>query len=144
LAACPKCGNEVSTPVKMWPLLSRRLGQQNQLREMVIGIFECPKCRARFRAAISNELRAETRPSIKDMVDRIKGIQGELLQTLKNLRGKINTLETERYDLMVEIDALRKRAESRATVLESEVGMLREELKSLRELLNYPEDTEKL
>jgi hypothetical protein len=40
---------------------------------------------------------------------------------------------------MVEIDKLRKVAESRATALESEVSMLREEVRSLRELLGYKE-----
>jgi uncharacterized protein YlxW (UPF0749 family) len=77
------------------------------------------------------------------MVERIKGIRGELVQTLKNLREKIKTLETERSNLMIEIDKLRKVAESRVTALESEVGMLREEVKSLRDLLGYTEETEK-
>lgn len=143
MAVCPKCGNEVSTPVKTWPVPSRHPGQQNQTMEIAVGIFECPKCRARFRAAVDYEKKTEMGPSIKDMVDRIKGIRGELLQTLKSLREKIKTLETERSDLMIEIDSLRKVAESRATALEGEVDMLREELKSLRELLSYPEGTEK-
>jgi uncharacterized protein YlxW (UPF0749 family) len=143
LAVCPKCGNEVLTPVKTWSVPSRHPSQQNQTVEIAVGIFECPKCTARFRAAVDYEKKTEMGPSIKDMVDRIKGIQGELLQTLKSLREKIKTLETERSDLMIEIDSLRKVAESRATALEDEVGMLREELKSLRELLSYPEETEK-
>jgi len=74
------------------------------------------------------------------MVERIKGIRGELMQTLVNLREKISTLETERANLMVEIEKLRKVAESRANALESEVGMLRNEVKSLRELLGYKEE----
>ena len=80
------------------------------------------------------------RASIKNMVERIKGIRGELMQTLVNLREKISTLETERANLMVEIEKLRKVAESRANALESEVGMLRNEVKSLRELLGYKEE----
>lgn len=43
---------------------------------------------------------------------------------------------------MTEIDKLRKVAESRATALESEVVMLREEAKSLRELLGYGKEPE--
>jgi len=76
------------------------------------------------------------------MVERIKGIKGELMQTLRNLREKIKTLETERANLMIEIDKLRKVAESRAMALESEVSMMREEVKSLRELLGYSKELE--
>ena len=36
---------------------------------------------------------------------------------------------------MVEVESLRKAAESRVTTLEGEVGQMREEAKSLRELL---------
>jgi hypothetical protein len=44
---------------------------------------------------------------------------------------------------MVEIEKLKKAAESRVNALESEVNMLREEVKSLRELLGYSEEKEK-
>jgi regulator of replication initiation timing len=57
-----------------------------------------------------------------------------------NLREKINTLETERASLMVEIENLRKVAESRVDALESEVSTLRSEVKSLRDLLGYKEE----
>jgi predicted nucleic acid-binding Zn-ribbon protein len=80
--------------------------------------------------------------NIQDMVDRIKGIKGELMLTLRNLRDKIKTLETERANLMLEIDELRKVAESRVNALDSEVSMLREEVKSLRDLLGYSEEKE--
>jgi hypothetical protein len=43
---------------------------------------------------------------------------------------------------MIEIDKLRKVAESRATALESEVSMLKEEVQSLRELLGYSKESE--
>ena len=62
------------------------------------------------------------------------------MQTLKNLREKIKTLETERSNLMIEIEKLRKVAESKAVALEGEVTMLREEVKSLRELLGYSDE----
>jgi predicted nucleic acid-binding Zn-ribbon protein len=62
------------------------------------------------------------------------------MQTLKTLREKIRTLETERAGLMVEIEKLKKVAESRADTLENEVNQLREEIKSLRELLGGSEE----
>jgi len=142
LVKCPKCGAEVANPIKTWPL-PRRFGKQGGKSELVMGLFECPNCKARFRAAVKAEAKPEETISIKNMVERIKGIKGELMQTLKNLREKIKTLETERANLMIEIEKLKKVAESRVNALESEVSMLREEVKSLRELLGYPEEEKK-
>jgi septal ring factor EnvC (AmiA/AmiB activator) len=143
LVTCPKCGVYVATPVKAWPIPSQRPVKKGEESKLVMGIFECPNCKARFRAAIEAETRIEETASIKNMVERIKGIKGELMQTLKNLREKIKSLETERANLMIEIDKLRKVAESKASALESEVNMMREEVKSLRDLLGYTEEAEK-
>jgi len=74
------------------------------------------------------------------MVKKIKEIREGLTQTLRALREKINTLETERASLLVEIEQLKKVAESRANALEVEVKQLREEIKSLRELLGVSEE----
>jgi uncharacterized coiled-coil DUF342 family protein len=57
------------------------------------------------------------------------------MQTLKEFREKIQTLETERARLLREIESLRKAAESRAVTLQGEVTQMREEVKSLREFL---------
>jgi septal ring factor EnvC (AmiA/AmiB activator) len=139
LTNCPRCGTNVPTPIKTSAILSRR-PTENKKQPRLIGLFECPNCKARFRAAMPTETRPEEAASIKNMVDRIKGIKEELMQTLKILRERIKTLETERANLMVEIDKLRKTAESRASALETEVNMLREEAKSLRELLGYSQE----
>ncbi|MEM2995057.1 MAG: hypothetical protein QXI91_03440 [Candidatus Bathyarchaeia archaeon] len=136
MVKCPKCGAEVATPVKTWAVPQREGGEHGR----VMGIFECPSCKARFRSAVTVEAKAEEGVSIKNMVERIKGIRVEFMQTLKNLREKIKTLESERADLLMEIEKLKKIAESRVVALESEVTMLREEVKSLRELLGYTEE----
>ncbi|MDI6691283.1 MAG: hypothetical protein QME50_05375 [Candidatus Bathyarchaeota archaeon] len=143
MVKCPKCGFEVVTPIKTWSLPSRKPLRKGEEAGLVMGIFECSNCKARFRSALTAETEVEERVSIKNMVERIKGIKGELMQTLKNLREKIKTLETERANLMIEIEKLKKVAESRVNALESEVNMLREEVKSLRDLLGYSEETEK-
>ena len=62
------------------------------------------------------------------------------MSNLKNVVEKIRTLETERKNLLLEIEELKKMADSKAKALESEVSMLREEVKSLRILLGA-EDT---
>jgi predicted nucleic acid-binding Zn-ribbon protein len=143
LVKCPKCGEEVATPVKTWLIPSRKPMKKGEESKITMGIFECPNCKARFRTTLEAETRIEETVSIKNMVERIKVIKGELMQTLKNLREKIKTLETERANLMIEIEKLRKVAESRVNALESEVNILREEVKSLRDLLGYAEETEK-
>jgi predicted nucleic acid-binding Zn-ribbon protein len=143
LVKCPQCGGDVTNPVKTWLVSVRKPSRRGNQSTMTLGIFECANCKARFRAAVDTATRVEETASIKNMVERIRGIRGELMQTLKNLREKIKTLETERSNLMIEIEKLRKVAESKAVALEGEVTMLREEVKSLRELLGYSEELEK-
>jgi len=141
LVNCPKCGTDVAGPVKTWPIPSRKPVRKGQ-KPKLAGIFECPSCKVRFRAAVEAKTKAEGAANINSVVDRIRGIRGELMLTLKNLRDKIKTLESERANLMIEIDELRKVAESRASALESEVSMLREEVVSLRDLLGYGKESE--
>jgi len=143
LVKCPKCGGEAAIPLKKWAISARKPLKKGEEAQVVMGIFECPNCKARFRTAVEVEAREEETVSIKNMIERIKGIKGELMQTLKNLREKIKTLETERSNLMIEIEKLRKVAESKVSALESEVTMMREEVKSLRDLLGYTEEAEK-
>jgi len=57
------------------------------------------------------------------------------MSNFKGVVEHIRTLETERKNLLLEIDELKKMADSKAKALESEVGMLREEVRSLRMLL---------
>lgn len=131
---CPKCGFGVITPIKTWPIPSRRPLKKGEETRLA-GIFECPKCKARFRATVEPVANAEQTVSIKDMVGRIKGIKEELMLTLVNLREKIKRLENERASLMTEIENLREVAESKANELENEVNMLKEEARSLKDLL---------
>jgi len=131
---CPKCGQSGIAPVKTWPIPSRR-SQKDDGTTKLAGIFECPSCKARFRAALEPRPTGQTTANIKDIVGRIKGIKEELMLTLVNLREKIKKLETERASLMTEIEDLRQEAESRANELENEVETLREEAKSLKDLL---------
>lgn len=58
------------------------------------------------------------------------------MSSLKSTIEKIRSLENERKNILLEIEELRKMADSKAKALESEVSMLREEVKSLRVLLN--------
>jgi hypothetical protein len=61
------------------------------------------------------------------------------MSNFKSIVERIRTLETERKNLMLEIEELKKMADSKANALESEVGMLKEEVRSLRVLLGADE-----
>jgi len=56
--------------------------------------------------------------------------------TLKNLREKIEKLESEKTKLLAEVQDLRKEAEGKAVALECEVAVLREEAESLKKMLD--------
>lgn len=61
------------------------------------------------------------------------------MNAFKNVVEKLKTLENERRSLLLEIEELKKMADSKANALENEVSMLREEVKSLRILLGAGE-----
>jgi len=61
--------------------------------------------------------------------------------SLKTTIEKIRTLEAEKKNLLVEIEGLKKIADSKAVALENEVNALREEIKSLRILVSGSESS---
>ena len=61
------------------------------------------------------------------------------MSNFKGVIERIRTLENERKNLLLEIEELRKMADSRADALQNEVSMLKEDLKSLRMLLSPDE-----
>jgi len=63
----------------------------------------------------------------------------EFMSSLRNVVERLKGLESERKNLLLEIEELKKMADSKARALESEVSMLREEVKSLRILLGAEE-----
>ena len=58
------------------------------------------------------------------------------MSSIKNTVEQIRALEAERGNLMLEIDELKKMADAKAKALESEINMLRDEVKELRLLLS--------
>ncbi|MCW4004092.1 MAG: hypothetical protein NWE95_09310 [Candidatus Bathyarchaeota archaeon] len=59
--------------------------------------------------------------------------------SLKENIEKIKNLEAEKKNLLIEIEELKKMADAKAVVLEKEVGALRDEVKSLKTLINGSE-----
>jgi len=63
------------------------------------------------------------------------------MSSLKETMEKIKSLEAEKKSLLFEVDELKKMADAKATTLESEVSALREEIESLKILMNGPESS---
>jgi len=135
LVECPNCGTEIAAAVKCWTVSPRKQTEAGNVPEFRVGIFECPKCRSKFRSRVGPEARATETASVRSLIERIKEIREGLIQTLGVLRDRLKTLETDRSSLLLEIEKLKEAAESRADALEVEVSQLRAELKSLKELL---------
>jgi predicted nucleic acid-binding Zn-ribbon protein len=100
--------------------------------KLTLGLFTCPKCEKRFRKVVGKE---KERVTLKGMVKEIKGIERRLVQTLGDLREKIEKLKGERAELLDEIEGLKRAGEEKASTLEKEVASLREEVESLKEML---------
>lgn len=137
---CPNCGTEVATAVKCWTVAPVRHTAKGITPAFRVGIFVCPTCKSKFRAK-ANATAEPKETNVKDLFTKLKEIHEGLTQTLRTLKKKIAKFETERTSLLVEIENLKKVAESRANALETEVDQLREELKALRDLLGTSEET---
>lgn len=61
------------------------------------------------------------------------------MSNFKTTVERIKALEAERKNLLVEIEELKRMAEAKAKALESEITMLRDEVKSLKFLLGGEE-----
>jgi uncharacterized protein (UPF0335 family) len=61
---------------------------------------------------------------------------GNGMSSFKSTIERIRALETERQNLLLEIEELKRMADAKAKALEGEITMLRDEVKSLRVLLS--------
>jgi uncharacterized protein (UPF0335 family) len=66
------------------------------------------------------------------------------MSSLKDTIEKIKNLETEKKNLLLEIEELKKMADAKATALECEVAALREEAKSLKSLMGQEQPSANL
>ncbi|MCW4007657.1 MAG: hypothetical protein NWF09_03055 [Candidatus Bathyarchaeota archaeon] len=132
---CPNCGTTVTTAVKCWTVSPAKQAAYGVIPEFRVGLFKCPECKSTFRSKVNNITQHLETKDVKILAEKVKDIHEGLTQTLRFLREKINALETERQALLMEIEQLKKVAESRANTLEVEIKQLREEIKALRELL---------
>jgi len=88
-----------------------------------------------LRYTIENSTIRFLQKCLRTMVGSKNPKKGIALSSLRDMTEKIKTLDAEKKNLLLEIEELKKLAESKTQALESEVGMLREEVESLRTLL---------
>jgi seryl-tRNA synthetase len=62
--------------------------------------------------------------------------EGTVMSGIKGKVEQIRALEAERRNLLLEIEELKKMTDAKAKALESEINMLRDEVKELRLLLS--------
>jgi len=131
LSVCPRCGTEVTKPTKTWSMVGRP-SKTGERFKLTLGLFVCPECERRFRTVVGKE---KERITLKGIVEEIKGVEKGLVQTLGDLREKIEKLKDERAELLEEIEELKRAGEEKANTLEEEVASLREEVEALKEML---------
>ncbi len=111
------------------------VGRPNKTGErfkLTLGLFVCPECERRFRTVVRKE---KERITLKGIVEEIKGVKKGLVQTLGDLREKVEKLKDERAELLEEIEELKRAGEEKANTLEEDVASLREEVEALKEML---------
>ena len=66
-------------------------------------------------------------------------LEAKTMSNFKSTIERIRALESERKNLLLEIEELKRMADAKAKALENEINMLRDEVKSLRVLLSGEE-----
>ncbi len=134
---CPNCGTTQATAKNNWIIQPKR-ADASVKPEIYVGVYECPKCKASFKSATQAQTAMPAQsadPTVSVLVGRLNEIQAGFRQNLENLRRNLEVLESERSEVLFEIESVKKDAESRAVGLETEISQLREDITSLKELL---------
>ena len=137
---CPNCGAKQELAVKNWKIQPINKEASLGVPEVQVIVFECPQCEVKFESPVADQAESEEEP-FTSLVERIVEIRLGLIQTLNNLKQNLQALESERPSVLFEIEEFKKDAESRASELEVEVNELREELRSLKDLLGLGKET---
>ncbi len=133
---CPNCGTkQTSTPKKVTVLQVKQ--DETLTPEVDIEVFACPKCKTVFNQDTSSQTSRpqNDEPTITGLIEKICQVQLGFKQNLENLRRNLGLLETERSEVLFELETLRKDSESRADGLEDDVNKLREEIQGLKDVL---------
>ena len=123
---CPNCGSKAVQITSM----AVESSEENLPKSNVL--YECENCKSRF---FKTDADVPSSQSILELISQLHEIKSGLKKTVSKLREKIDLLENEHSEYLLDIESEEKEAESRADDLEAEVNQLREELKSLKDIL---------
>ncbi len=140
---CPNCGTTQATAKNNWTIQPKR-ADTPVTPEIDVGVYECPKCKASFKSAIPAQTAVPAQsvdPTVSVLIGRLNEIRSGFRQNLDNLRRNLEVLESERSEVLFEIESVKKDAESRAVGLEMEISQLREDITSLKELLGLKKES---
>jgi predicted RNase H-like nuclease (RuvC/YqgF family) len=133
---CPYCGTKQAHAARTVKVL--QVTQDDTINpEVDIEVFECPTCNAAFtqNATTQNGNQQNFDNPLTSSIEKLGKVQHGFKQNLENLRRNINALQTDRSEVLFELETVRKNSESKADVLEEDVNRLRLEIQDLKELL---------
>jgi hypothetical protein len=127
-----------------WTIQSIKRADAPATPKINVGVYECPKCKASFTSATpaQNSVPVQSvEPTMSILIGRLNEVRSGLKQNLQNLRRNLEVLESERSSVLIEIETVKKDAESKAVGLEMEISQLREDISSLKELLGLNKES---
>jgi uncharacterized Zn-finger protein len=133
---CPYCGTKQAHAARTVTVI--QVTQDDTINpEVDIEVFECPTCNTAFtqNATTQNGNQQNFDNPLTSSIEKLGKVQHGFKQNLENLRRNINALQTDRSEVLFELETVRKNSESKADVLEEDVNRLRLEIQDLKELL---------
>ncbi len=126
MAKCPNCGVEVIDPVKSWNMIGKP-DKSGEMFKLTMGLYNCICSEKSFRSVIGKE-----RITLKGVVEKNNSLEEQLMEATSKkseLESIVKTLETEKAQLLAEVEVLRAipALEEMVTSLEADLVMLRAE-----------------
>jgi septal ring factor EnvC (AmiA/AmiB activator) len=137
LPVCPKCGNKVQTPTKVFSVIVEPKESERGFTERKVGMYQCTKCQTKFPTVISKQhYLVVAEEQLKQMQGDLKSFQKNNEELEKEL--KIVKKDYEQLQNILEKDKKEseiKRLEVKLHALEEQVTYLRKEKGKLEQKL---------
>ena len=112
---CPKCGTQ-ATATKCWNLASLKKDGGQTVSEIRIGLFECEKCKHKFRAKVNSEEKKLESTDFSSLIEQLNKIKLELTNNLSKLKENIKKIRIFLGDQQLAAVAQAKVAKSKILV----------------------------
>lgn len=135
LPSCPKCGNKVTTPSRVFSVIVEPNEGERGLTERKVGMYQCPKCETKFPTVVSRQhYLIVGEEQIKEIQSNLKSLKSDN----EGLQKRIRDMERDYADIQKSLaDAKKegevKQMEAKLSSLEEQVSYLRKEKVELEE-----------